>query len=98
MIQSSAIVNGVRVVSSSISVTWTTSGGSTTQASIALLPQPRIGGGAWVGAFTDGTGGVIQPSAVGATAKTFLVPAGGTQRQVLIDDPLFADNGGGATR
>jgi RHS repeat-associated protein len=93
-IQASAVVNGVGVTSSSLSFNWTISGGAPVQASVTLLPQPTLGKGGLVGAFTDSAGAVVQPIAIGASAKTFIVPARATQLQLGIDSVMFSNNGG----
>jgi RHS repeat-associated protein len=92
-IQASAVVNGVAVTSSALSVNWNLAVTPPAQASITLLSPPTLGQGGLMGAFTDSTGAVIEPVAIGAS-KTLLVPAGATQLQLGIDDTYFSDNGG----
>ena len=93
-IQATAVVNGEPLTSSSLSVNWTVPPPPTTAEAVTLVPQPTVGLGGLVGAFTDNNGAVIQPIALGASAKTFLVPAGATQLQLGIDDDYFEDNSG----
>lgn len=92
-IQASAVVNGVAVASSALSVNWNLAVTPPVQASVTLLPQPTLGQGGLVGAFTDNTGAVIEPVAIGSS-REFVVPAGATQLQLGIDDTYFSDNGG----
>ena len=67
------------------------------QRAIALLPAgayPNLGLAGLVGAFTDSTGQVIEPFAIGTPSKTLIVPAGATQVQLGIDDDRLSDNTG----
>jgi YD repeat-containing protein len=93
-IQATAVVNGVLLTSNSVSATWTVSTGTNPAASITLVGEPALGLGGLMGAFTDNNGDVIEPIAIGASAKSFVVPAGVTQLQLGINDSYLADNGG----
>jgi RHS repeat-associated protein len=93
-IQATAVVNGVLLTSNSVSAAWTISTGPNPAASITLAGEPALGLGGLIGAFTDNTGAVIEPMAIGASAKSFVVPAGATQLQLGINDSYLADNGG----
>ena len=93
-IQATAIINDQLQSSSTITALWTVQTPPIAVASITLLPQPTLGRGGLVGAFTDSSGTVIEPLAIGAAARTFVVPAGATQLQLGIDDNYYEDNGG----
>lgn len=62
------------------------------EASVSLESEPIIGLDGLCGAFTDGNGSVIEPIAIGAKPRLFVVPPGATQLQLGINDDLFADN------
>src|SRR5580692_9017954 len=53
---------------------------------------PDLKAGALCGAFTDGSGNVIQPLAIGASPTTLIVPAGATQLQLGINDDNFVSS------
>jgi hypothetical protein len=64
---------------------------------VRLSPQgsyPTLGLGGLCGAFTDKNGAVIEAIAIGASPKTFVVPAGATQLQLGVDDDFFKDENG----
>jgi len=93
-IQATAIVNGQTLTSSSLSVSWVTPAPVAPQAAATLGIPPTLGWGGLVGAFTDSTGAVIEPLAIGANAQPFIVPSGATQLQLGVDDNYYEDNGG----
>ena len=66
-------------------------------ASGASDSESSLGLGGLVGAFTDGSGHVVQVIAIGNLATVFPVPIGATQLQLGIDDNIFADNTGSFT-
>ena len=86
-------IDGVVVASNTISVSWNAPPPSTSEGSV-VLTHPSIGITGLCGAFTDGSGTVIEPIAIGASAAVFAVPAGATQLQLGVDDNRFADNSG----
>jgi len=92
-IQSTAAVNGNLLSSNAVSVAWTVAS-SGSAASVTLRPEPALGVGGLIGAFTDSNGSVIEPVAIGSAATTLIVPAGAVQLQLGIDDDYFEDNGG----
>jgi RHS repeat-associated protein len=93
-IQATAIVNEQLQSSNSVTATWIVQAPPITAPSVTLMPQPALGRGGLVGAFTDYNGAVIEPIAIGAAARTFVVPAGARQLQLGIDDNYYEDNGG----
>jgi RHS repeat-associated protein len=92
-VQAIASVDGALLTSSSLTAAWLTPS-PVSVPTVTLLPQPTIGLGALVGAFTDSSGDVVEPIAIGSAAKTFVVPAGATQLQLGIDDNYYEENGG----
>jgi RHS repeat-associated protein len=93
-IQATAVVTGVPLASNSISASWIVPAGSNSAASITLAGEPAIGLGGLMGAFTDNNGAVIEPIAIGASPRSYVVPAGATQLQLGINDSYYSDNGG----
>ena len=87
----SAVVNGNPIAAQPLSVSWIVPAQSTV-ASATLEVQPSLGVGGLIGAFTDSTGSLIEPIAIGAFAREFVVPEGATQLQLGVDDAHFADN------
>jgi hypothetical protein len=61
---------------------------------VTLSTQPIIGLGGLVGAFADMTGAVIEPIAIGASNREFIVPPLATRLQLGVDDDYFSDNWG----
>ena len=92
-IQATAAVNGQLSESNSLSVSWVIPAPNTAE-SVALIVPPSLGQAGLVGAFTDDTGAVIEPIAIGASSREFKVPLGATQLQLGINDVHYADNGG----
>lgn len=80
------------------------SGQSSLTGSVLNIPN-YAGGNVWdvpnfsslVGAFTDSSGNVIQPVALGIGPTTFPVPHGATQLQLGVNDSSFADGSGSWT-
>jgi RHS repeat-associated protein len=91
-IQATAIVNGQQLTSNSVSVSWTSPVPANAEGSVTLQAGPNLGLGGLLGAFTDGDGTVIEPIAIGAAPKNFVVPAGATQLQLGVDDDGFWNN------
>lgn len=79
-------------------VNWKVSGssilGEVPPTSSTLSSQCFVGAGGLLGAFTDGSGHVIQPLCIGNGPITFTVPSGATQLQLGINSGGFTDNGG----
>jgi RHS repeat-associated protein len=92
-IQANAVVNGVPETSNSLTANWVIPGANP-DGNLVLLGPNALGQGGLVGAFTDNTGAVIEPLAIGAASREFIVPAGATQLQLGINDTYFPDNGG----
>ena len=93
-IQAVAAVNGQPATSNSVSVNWTAPVTATAEGSVALSTGPTIGLAGLLGAFTDVNGTVIEPVAVGASPRNFVVPQGATQFQLGVDDDNYPDNFG----
>jgi RHS repeat-associated protein len=93
-IQANATVSGQPVGSNSVTVNWIAPVTATTEGSVALSAGPTIGLIGLLGAFTDANGTVIEPIAVGASPRTFVVPQGATQFQLGVDDDNYPDNAG----
>jgi YD repeat-containing protein len=93
-IQATAVVSGQLLTSNSVSIFWTVPAESNLAANIALAEEPALGLGGLIGAFTDNNGAVIEPIAIGASPRSYVVPAGATQLQMGINDSYLADNGG----
>ena len=91
-IQAMAVVSGQALKSNSISVSWIVQAPPARVADVTLTAPPSIGITGLVGVFTDNTGKVIEPIAIGAAPEIFVVPAGATQLQLGINDTYFADN------
>jgi RHS repeat-associated protein len=92
-VQATAGISGVLLTSNTVSATWLTP--PPVQApTVTLLPQPSLGRGALMGAFTDNNGSIIEPIPIGIAARTFITPAGATRLQLGINDNYFEDNGG----
>ncbi len=95
-VHASATVNGQQL-SGSVSVTWTSPVAGNAPGAITLIPSgipPTLALEALCGAFTDSNGAVIEPLAIGAAPKVFVVPAGATQLQLGVDDGAYFDNFG----
>ncbi len=92
-VQATATVNGTVFTSNSLTVAWFTAS-PVSAPTVTLLPQPTLGLGALVGAFTDNSGEVIEPIAIGASAKTYIVPVGATQLQLGVDANYYELNEG----
>jgi len=93
-IQATAVFDGQLMTSNGVSVSWIVPAPLNPDGSIALMAPTMLGQAGLIGAFTDSTGALIEPIAIGATTRTFVVPAGATQLQLGIDDDHYADNGG----
>ncbi len=93
-IQATISLNGQLLVSNSINAAWLNPITTTPAAAVALLTPPSLGVGGLIGAFTDNAGNVIQPIAIGATARTLPVPAGATQLQLGINSQYYPNDGG----
>ncbi len=93
-IQATAVVDDQLSTSNSTAASWIVSPPPNPEGSVTLMAPPTLGQGALVGAFTDNTGAVIEPIAIGVATRTFVVPTGATQLQLGVDDDHYADNGG----
>jgi RHS repeat-associated protein len=88
-----ATINGQQYASNSVAASWIAAVPVSGQASVALV-HPSLGISGLCGAFTDASGTVIEPIPIGATASSFVVPAGASQLQLGIDDNVLSDNVG----
>jgi len=61
---------------------------------LTLRSQRIIGSGGLCGAFTDGSGSLIEAISIGALQREFLVPQGATQLQLGVSDSFYMDNVG----
>jgi hypothetical protein len=93
-IQASASINGVSETSNAVSVSWVTPSPVIVTAGVTLEPPPSLGAIGLVGAFTDGAGTVIEPVAIGASPREFIVPAGATQLQLGVNSEYYPGDGG----
>ncbi len=93
-ITASLDITGMSIVSNSVSVNWVSQTPTTGEGSITIQDQPAMALEGLLGAFTDSNGTVIQPLAIGAQPRVFVVPPGATQLQLGVDDDYFADNWG----
>jgi RHS repeat-associated protein len=93
-IQATASVNGNLLSSNSVTASWINPIPPAEMAGITLSGPPALGAVGLVGAFTDSTGKVIEPIAVGASASEFIVPAGATQLQLGVDSAYYTLDGG----
>jgi RHS repeat-associated protein len=93
-VQATAVVGGQLLTSSSVSVSWVAPVPPSPAASVTLNGPPTLGLAGLVGAFTDNSGNVIEPIAIGAAPTTFVVPAGATQLQLGVDSEYFVPDGG----
>jgi RHS repeat-associated protein len=93
-IQATASVNGELSTSNSVAATWIIPAPANPEGSVTLMAPPTLGQAGLVGAFTDNTGAVIEPIAIGAAPRVYVVPAGATQLQLGVDDSWFAVGGG----
>jgi RHS repeat-associated protein len=95
-IQASATVSG-QLLSGTISISWTSPIAANAPGGITLVPagiSPTLNLEALCGAFTDSSGNVIEPLAIGDGPKQFVVPSGATQLQLGVDDGAYFDNFG----
>ena len=93
-IQATAVVNGQLLASNSVSIFWTVPPPPNPAGSIVLKAPPMLGQAGLMGAFTDNNGAVIEPVAIGASQREFVVPAGATQLQLGVDSAYYALDGG----
>jgi hypothetical protein len=93
-IQATASVNGDLLTSNTLTASWINPIPPTATASITLAGPPALGAVGLMGAFTDATGKVIEPIAIGANASEFIVPAGATQLQLGVDSAYYLLGGG----
>ena len=85
---------GNAIESNALSVSWNTASTNGNAGTIALQDEPVINLESLVGAFTDSSGAVIEPLAIGASPRVFVVPPGATQIQLGIEDAYYEDNWG----
>ncbi|MGA2891124.1 MAG: LamG-like jellyroll fold domain-containing protein [Terracidiphilus sp.] len=88
-VQATATVNGQQLTSSTVSVSWTSFVPANAEGSVALQAGVNLGLTGLCGAFADGNGAVIEPIAIGASPRVFVVPSGATQLQLgVVDDRM----------
>ena len=92
-VEASAIVGGEQETSNAVNASWVLPAANSS-GSVSVAGPPALGRGGLIGAFTNGSGAVIEPVAIGAEPREFAVPAGATQLQLGINDSYFPDNGG----
>ena len=93
-IRATAVVNGQAVTSNSVSASWIVPAPAIPAAGVTLIAPPALGAIGLVGAFTDNSGAVIEPIAIGASSREYVVPVGATQLQLGVDSAYFVTNGG----
>jgi hypothetical protein len=93
-IQATAVVNGIALTSNSVSASWVLPVPPVPAANVTLMPLPAVGIIGLMGAFTDNNGDVIEPIAIGAAPRTYVVPAGATQIQLGVNSEYYAADGG----
>jgi RHS repeat-associated protein len=93
-VQATAVVNGQLLTSNNVSASWVLPVPPTPAESITLMAPPALGKAGLIGAFTDSNGAVIEPIAIGASQREFIVPTGATQLQLGVDSAYFVANGG----
>ncbi|MGD0733384.1 MAG: DUF2341 domain-containing protein [Terracidiphilus sp.] len=93
-VQATAVVNGQALSSGSVSAAWIVPAPPSPAAKVTLEAPPALGVIGLAGAFTDNNGAVIEPIAVGAASRAFVVPAGATQLQLGVDSEYFAGDAG----
>jgi hypothetical protein len=82
------------VTSNSVSASWIVPAPAIPAAGVTLIAPPALGAIGLVGAFTDNSGAVIEPIAIGASSREYVVPVGATQLQLGVDSAYFVTNGG----
>jgi hypothetical protein len=87
-IVASASFNSELYISNSLSASWVAPV-SNPGSSVSLIAPPALGQSGLCGAFTDSTGRVIEPVAIGNKPMSFVVPAGATQLQLGIVDNWY---------
>ena len=90
----SASISGQVLSSNSVSSAWVQPVATAPVAGVTLIPPPTLGVIGLAGAFTDNHGAVIEPIAIGASAREFVVPAGATQLQLGVNSEFYVDDGG----
>jgi RHS repeat-associated protein len=93
-IRATAVVNGQAVTSNSVSASWIVPAPAIPAAGVTLIAPPALGAIGLVGAFTDKNGAVIEPIAIGASPREYVVPVGATQLQLGVDSAYFVTDGG----
>ena len=93
-IQAAAVVNGQALTSNSVSASWIVPAPPIPAAGVTLIAPPALGVIGLVGAFTDNNGAVIEPIAIGAAPRAFVVPVGATRLQLGVDTAYFVTAGG----
>ncbi|MGA2278657.1 MAG: Ig-like domain-containing protein, partial [Terracidiphilus sp.] len=95
-IQATANFNGQLFTSNSVVASWGNPLPPNPEGSVTLLAPAALGQIGLCGAFTDNNGAVIQPIAIGASSRTFVVPAGATQLQLGVANNWYGiDQGSG---
>jgi RHS repeat-associated protein len=93
-IQATVSLNGQLLASNSINAAWLSPITTPPAAAVTLLTPPSLGVAGLIGAFTDNAGNVIQPVAIGSTARSLPVPTGATQLQLGINSQYYPQDGG----
>ena len=93
-IQATAVVNGQALISNSVFASWLVSTPPIPVANVTLMAPPALGAVGLVGAFTDNNGAVIEPLAIGASQREYIVPAGATQLQLGVNNAYYVTGGG----
>ena len=93
-IQATAVIDGQVLTSNSVSASWIIPTPPSPASSVNLVAPPALGLIGLIGAFTDNNGTVIEPIAIGAASRTFVVPTGATQLQLGVDSSYFVGDGG----
>ena len=93
-IQATASLDGELQTSNSLNATWLSPINRSPAAAVTLLAPPSLGVAGLLGAFTDNAGNVIEPVAIGATARSLPVPNGATQLQLGINSQYYPQDGG----
>jgi RHS repeat-associated protein len=93
-VQAAATINGQQLTSNSVAVSWTSPPLANAEGIVTIQAGVNLGLTGLCGAFTDNDGAVIEPIAIGAAPKVFVVPAGATQLQLGVVDDRYGDNTG----
>jgi RHS repeat-associated protein len=93
-VQATAVVNGQQLTSNNVPVSWASPIAANAEGSVTIQAGVNVGLTGLCGAFTDSNGAVIEPIAIGASPRVFVVPSGATQLQLGVVDDRYGDNSG----